>query len=113
VATAIWFPCAARARSSRTARTHTALFAQSIGGGGGSGGFSVTGSVSTQGSSVGAAIGGGGAGGGSGGDVEAISLGDAIMTTGARSYGIVAQSIGGGGGDGGSPSRAASVVRRT
>ena len=77
------------------------LFAQSIGGGGGSGGFAVTGSVATQGASVGAAIGGGGAGGGTGGDVEAISLGDLIHTSGARSYGIVAQSIGGGGGDGG------------
>jgi hypothetical protein len=77
------------------------LFAQSIGGGGGSGGFSVTGSMATQGASVGAAIGGSGAGGGNGGDVEAISLGDLIWTSSVRSYGIVAQSIGGGGGDGG------------
>jgi hypothetical protein len=92
-------------RSASTIITHGAdahgLFAQSIGGGGGSGGFAVTGSIATQGASVGAAIGGGSAGGGTGGDVEAISLGDFIMTTGARSYGIVAQSIGGGGGDGG------------
>jgi hypothetical protein len=36
------------------------------------------------------------AAGGTGGDVEAISQGDFIMTSGARSYGIVAQSIGGG-----------------
>ncbi|HKU14150.1 MAG TPA: hypothetical protein VJQ52_07115 [Steroidobacteraceae bacterium] len=77
------------------------IFAQSVGGGGGSGGFSVTGAVATQGASVGASIGGSGAGGGTGGDVEAISLGDSITTLGARSYGIVAQSIGGGGGDGG------------
>ena len=92
-------------RSAATIVTHGddahGLFAQSIGGGGGSGGFSVTGSIATQGASVGASIGGAGAGGGTGGDVEAISLGDLIMTSGARSYGIVAQSIGGGGGDGG------------
>jgi hypothetical protein len=88
------------------------LFAQSIGGGGGSGGFSVTGSIATQGATIGASIGGAGAGGGTGGDVEAISLGDLIMTSGARSYGIVAQSIGGGGGDGGF-SVAGSIGRTT
>ena len=103
-------------RSASTIVTHGAdahgLFAQSIGGGGGSGGFSVTGSVATQGASVGASIGGAGAGGGTGGDVEAISLGDLIMTSGDRSYGIVAQSIGGGGGDGGF-SVAGSISRTT
>jgi hypothetical protein len=103
-------------RSASTIVTHGAdahgLFAQSIGGGGGSGGFSVTGSIATQGASVGASIGGAGAGGGTGGDVEAISLGDLIMTSGARSYGIVAQSIGGGGGDGGF-SVAGSISRTT
>ncbi len=70
------FRCAAPARSSRSGADAHGLFAQSIGGGGGSGGFSVTGSVATQGASVGASIGGAGAGGGNGGDVEAISLGD-------------------------------------
>jgi len=103
-------------RSASTIVTHGAdahgLFAQSIGGGGGSGGFSVTGSIATQGASVGASIGGAGAGGGIGGDVEAISQGDFIMTSGARSYGIVAQSIGGGGGDGGF-SVAGSISRTT
>ena len=103
-------------RSASTIVTHGAdahgIFAQSVGGGGGSGGFSVTGAVATQGASVGASIGGAGAGGGTGGNVEAISLGDAIMTSGDRSYGIVAQSIGGGGGDGGF-SVAGSISRTT
>jgi hypothetical protein len=92
-------------RSAATIETSGAdahgIFAQSIGGGGGSGGFSVAGSISTQGSSVNASIGGYGAGGGDGKAVNVQSLGASIDTEGDRSYGIIAQSVGGGGGDGG------------
>jgi len=82
-----------------------ALFVQSLGGGGGSGGFSVAGSISSNSGTLGASIGGsGGPGGNSGvvtvGTLAAPTSGD-LMTLGARSYGLVAQSIGGGGGDGG------------
>ncbi|MBI4996282.1 MAG: hypothetical protein HZC22_05155 [Rhodocyclales bacterium] len=81
-----------------------AILAQSVGGSGGTGGFSVAASI------------GGGAGvnlsiGGDGGDgsyaeavrvgSEAVGIGGTITTRGARSHGILAQSIGGGGGDGG------------
>ncbi len=45
------------------------LFAQSVGGGGGSGGFSVAGSINVGGGSVGAALGGSGDGGGNSGRV--------------------------------------------
>ncbi|HEY0940311.1 MAG TPA: hypothetical protein VGE08_09465 [Steroidobacter sp.] len=69
----------------------TAIYVQSIGGGGGSGGDSA-GLVT---------IGGGGAGGGSGGTVTVLNEGE-ISTTGARARAVFAQSIGGGGGDGGS-----------
>jgi hypothetical protein len=79
------------------------IFAQSLGGGGGNGGFAVSGSISVGGTNgnVGAAIGGDGDGGGSAQNVTAESSGMIIETRGARSYGLVAQSVGGGGGDGG------------
>ncbi len=67
-----------------------AVLAQSIGGGGGSGG--------SGGGWV--AIGGSGAGGGKAGDVEVTHTGT-ISTTGERSEGVFAQSVGGGGGSGG------------
>ena len=76
------------------------IFAQSVGGGGGSGGFAVAGSISTQGG-VNAALGGAGEGGGNAQDVTVVSAGAAIETRGTHSYGIAAQSVGGGGGDGG------------
>ncbi|MFC4314442.1 hypothetical protein ACFPN2_35580 [Steroidobacter flavus] len=77
------------------------IFAQSLGGGGGNGGFSVTGSISANSGAVGASIGGDGAGGGDAQTVDLTSRGAYVQTTGDRSYGLVAQSVGGGGGDGG------------
>ena len=75
------------------------LFAQSVGGGGGSGGFSVAGSISAESAAVGASIGGSGGSGGNAGAVRVTSSGQ-IDTFGDHSDGILAQSIGGGGGDG-------------
>ncbi|WP_170379825.1 hypothetical protein [Ruegeria atlantica] len=78
------------------------VLAQSIGGGGGNGGSS--GSV---GAFVGVAIGGDGGAGGTGGDVDVTlsntdgSQPSAIQTSGDRSSGVFAQSVGGGGGNGG------------
>jgi len=75
------------------------ILAESIGGGGGDGGFSITGAGGGWGGfSIG--IGGFGDGGGSGSDVIVKNDGT-IWTTGEKSYGIRARSIGGGGGDGG------------
>lgn len=67
-----------------------AIFAQSIGGGGGNGGASL-GSIS---------VGGSGKTGGNGATVS-ITNNDALVTKGTDSRGILAQSIGGGGGNGG------------
>ena len=72
---------------------------QSIGGGGGNGGFAVAVSGS-DGVALDAAVGGGGGPGGSSGGAVLNSW-TSIETTGAQSYGILAQSLGGGGGDGG------------
>ncbi len=79
-----------------------AVFAQSVGGGGGNGGSS--GGVAQF---FGFSIGGDGGGGGHGGDVNVTLQGGApfapstISTTGHKSKGIFAQSVGGGGGTGG------------
>jgi alpha-tubulin suppressor-like RCC1 family protein len=88
--------------SIRTAGTNAhGIFAQSVGGGGGSGGFSVAGGLSLKGqTSVSASIGGKGGGGASASNVTVSSTGT-INTFGDHSYGILAQSVGGGGGDGG------------
>ena len=80
------------------------IHAQSVGGGGGNGGLAISGTIS--GSSpinVSIAIGGDGAKGGDAGEVVSVetSSDTTIDTTGLRSYGISAQSIGGGGGNGG------------
>jgi hypothetical protein len=77
------------------------LFAQSVGGGGGSGGFSVTGGISASSAQVGASIGGRGGGGSSTSQVTLVTTGELISTSGDRSYGALAQSVGGSGGDGG------------
>jgi hypothetical protein len=80
------------------------LFAQSVGGGGGSGGFSVAGTITASGGSVGAALGGSGDGGGNSGRVFVTTTAEdtgVIMTEGDRSVGLFAQSVGGGGGNGG------------
>ena len=83
-----------------------AIFAQSIGGGGGSGGNSITAAVGLGGISKGKVINtsvavGGFGGEGNTGNTVTIVNGGVIDTTGVGSHGIYAQSIGGGGGDGG------------
>jgi hypothetical protein len=81
----------------------TAVVIQSIGGGGGSGGFNVSGQISVGGdAAVGASVGlgGSGGGGGAGGQVTGAVNGD-IATGGANANGLIVQSIGGGGGNGG------------
>ncbi|UCV28774.1 autotransporter outer membrane beta-barrel domain-containing protein [Ferribacterium limneticum] len=79
-------------------RAH-AIFAQSIGGGGGNGGFAISGSAGSI-VSLSVAIGGSG---GTGGDAGAVKVlgGGSIYTYDKQSYGIFAQSVGGGGGSGG------------
>ncbi|WP_226574053.1 autotransporter outer membrane beta-barrel domain-containing protein [Acuticoccus sediminis] len=68
-----------------------AIYAQSIGGGGGTGGMGVNGTIGVFN------VGGMGSGGGTGGAVT-IETSGAIRTTGLGSAGIFAQSVGGGGG---------------
>jgi hypothetical protein len=77
------------------------IFAQSVGGGGGSGGFSVAGGISSEGATVGLSIGGFGDGGGNANEVFVSSADATIDTAGDRAHGIFAQSLGGGGGNGG------------
>ena len=76
------------------------IFAQSVGGGGGNGGDS-TGKGSNGQLTVNVSVGGTGGAGGVGGKVTVHNGSGAIMTHGAQSYGIFAQSVGGGGGTGG------------
>ena len=79
------------------------LFAQSVGGGGGSGGFALSMAFSggeTVSGAFALALGGSGAAGGLGGEVD-VNSGGAIQTDGQFSTGLVAQSVGGGGGTGG------------
>ena len=79
------------------------VFAQSIGGGGGNGGFAVAATSGSLNASV--SLGGSGDHGGNGADVlvdmAPITPSDAIVTVGAGSSAIFAQSVGGGGGNGG------------
>ncbi|PVB62295.1 hypothetical protein DCO57_08340 [Labrenzia sp. 011] len=80
-----------------------AIFAQSVGGNGGSGGLSYGGTLSAgTGSdiSVNVEVGGAGGGGSLGGDVS-VSNSAALSTQGGNAHGIFAQSLGGSGGDGG------------
>ena len=84
--------------------------AQSIGGGGGDAGVLFAASIAVRGSNknLGLTIGGAGGAGGTSGDVTIVNRPGAeagtgqILTQGADSYGIFAQSIGGGGGNGSS-----------
>jgi hypothetical protein len=79
------------------------LVVQSVGGGGGSGGFNVSGNIAASGTAaggIGVGLGGSGGDGGNGGLVTAHAL-DTIETQGNQSRGFIAQSIGGGGGSGG------------
>ncbi|HWL30773.1 MAG TPA: autotransporter outer membrane beta-barrel domain-containing protein [Xanthobacteraceae bacterium] len=77
-----------------------AIFAQSVGGGGGeAGGYLASGKGTFN---VSGEIGGKGGGGGNGGSVQVLNTkGARIETNGAGSIGILAQSVGGGGGVGG------------
>ncbi|GAA4035634.1 hypothetical protein GCM10022281_15070 [Sphingomonas rosea] len=75
---------------------------QSVGGGGGSGGFNVSGNMNfggTAGVSIGVGLGGSGGGAGAGGKVTG-TVNDAVYTTGEQSRGVIVQSVGGGGGAG-------------
>jgi hypothetical protein len=74
----------------------TAIFAQSIGGGGGNGGDAVSASEV-----ISVAVGGAGGLGGDGNNVVVIADGSDIDTSGNDAHGIHAQSVGGGGGNGG------------
>ena len=77
------------------------ILAQSIGGGGGGGSFSIAGELALGGKGITVNLGSGGGGGGNGGSVTVNDTGKLIVTSGARSAGIEAQSIGGGGGTSG------------
>ena len=81
----------------------TGVLIQSVGGGGGSGGFNVSGNIGFAGGVAGGAsvgLGGTGGGGGTGGTVTGTTNGR-IDTYAKQSDGVVIQSIGGGGGSGG------------
>ncbi len=77
----------------------SALFAQSLGGGGGNGGFAVS-VAGSQYASLALSFGGSGGTGGTASDARVDSVGN-ILTEGSQSHGIFAQSIGGSGGNGG------------
>src|SRR5262249_27817367 len=76
------------------------IFAQSVGGGGGNGGFAATLGFADLGTGLGVTVGGQGGPGADAGTVTVLSYNN-ILTPGANSFGILAQSIGGGGGNGG------------
>ena len=76
------------------------MLAQSIGGGGGTAGITVAGSFSYGPGSLALAIGGSGGGGGNAASAFVTNSGT-INTSGARSDGLVAESLAGGGGRGG------------
>ncbi len=80
-----------------------AIVAQSIGGGGGAGGFAINAGLKTQSglSNIGLAVGSAGGEAGNGLGVTVNSTGASLITHGAQSDGILAQSVGGGGGNGG------------
>ena len=89
--------------SNRSGTDSAGYIAQSIGGGGGTGGYNAAASLGLGGAaSLGGAIGLGGSGGAGGnGGIVIASVGGPVLTTGDRSTGILAQSVGGGGGSGG------------
>jgi len=86
------------------------IFAQSVGGGGGTGGFAGSLAFSINGGAAAAAFGGDGGTGSDGADVTVRHSGN-ILTTGNQSNGILAQSIGGGGGTGGFSISAAGSIK--
>ncbi len=79
------------------------VFAQSIGGGGGEGGYVavIDLQVGSSGGNIAAASVGGTGGTGSTASTVDVTNTGSILTTGRRSFGINAQSVGGGGGEGG------------
>lgn len=80
--------------------TSSAIFAQSLGGGGGNGGLTFAGTISaSEGKSFSFAFGGDGGSGNSGGAVSVLNSGF-LLTRGEASHAIFAQSLGGGGGNG-------------
>ena len=86
----------------------TGIFAQSVGGGGGSGGKAIQGSAGAF-INVSVAVGGKGGAGGEGGTVTLAGAGN-VITLGDVSPGVVIQSVGGGGGNGGSTVSASLAV---
>ncbi|MFN3931270.1 MAG: hypothetical protein ACK4JY_05910 [Brevundimonas sp.] len=76
----------------------SAVIAQSVGGGGGVGGINISGGLAMDGVLT-AGVGGFGGAGGVGRDVHADDDAD-LFATGARSRGMMVQSVGGGGGSG-------------
>ncbi len=83
--------------TTKVALSH-AIFAQSVGGGGGLGGVSVAANGVSYSGSVSVSLGGSGASGGDAADVSVVSHGKILSTEGPQSYGLFAQSVGGGGG---------------
>ena len=92
-------------RIATTGDNSSDIVAQSTGGGGGVGGFAISAGLNTEtGAKLGNttwAMGSNGGFGGNGKAVNVTSSTSALTTTGANSYGILAQSIGAGGGSGG------------
>ena len=88
--------------SSAQVRTHAdrsvGILAQSVGGAGGTGGMVKAGGVQSKGSSALIAVGGSGGTGMTAGKVTVLNSG-IVITDGADSHGVLAQSIGGGGGN--------------
>ncbi len=86
------------ARVTTTGDFATALFGQSVGGGGGAGGTSIS-NANGGTYAVALALGGSGGRGGQGGEVYVSAMRGSVLTTsGTMSHGIFAQSVGGGGG---------------
>jgi len=76
------------------------ILAQSIGGGGGTGGMATSGGTRSASSGTTVSVGGDGGEGNTGGTVHVDNSG-VIITDGAGSHGLLAQSLGGGGGNSG------------
>jgi hypothetical protein len=80
----------------------TGIIAQSVGGGGGNGGDAAASGLSPV-VQISVSVGGSSGGGGNGGTVNVTNTGS-VTTSGVRSRGVFAQSVGGGGGNGGDAS---------
>ncbi|MDY6923439.1 MAG: autotransporter outer membrane beta-barrel domain-containing protein [Pseudomonadota bacterium] len=91
-------PGADRVQVSAIGDDRSAVIAQSVGGGGGVGGINISGGLAMDGVLT-AGVGGFGGAGGVGRDVHADVDAD-LFATGARSRGMMVQSVGGGGGSG-------------